>query len=95
MKLTEKQMDKIVAIVAAVDITDAKAAVEAIAEHGIVKDGSAGAIKTARKALVKQVRILDKALAVYDIDLATDEAKAFIEKVDAKLAKKRGQPAKA
>jgi hypothetical protein len=53
-----------------------------------VKDGSAGAIKTARKALVKQVRILDKALAIYDIDLATDEAKAFLEKIEAKLAKK-------
>jgi hypothetical protein len=88
MKLTEKQMDKIVAIVAAVDITDAKAAVEAIAENGIVKDGSDGAIKIARKALIKQVRILDKALAVYGIDLATDEAKAFLDKVEAELGKK-------
>jgi hypothetical protein len=67
VKLTDKQIAKIDAI---------------IEDAGLNKldDVSAASLKAARKVEVKKVKAYDKALLVYDIDLALDEAKALIEK---------------
>ena len=76
MKLTEKQLAKVKAI------TDTVFETDDVAEAGKVlsTDQSFKAIVSARKALKAEIKKLDKALVVYEIDLAFDEAKALVEK---------------
>jgi hypothetical protein len=75
MKLSEKQLTKVTAIVNEIDLGSAQTALELAAS---VFDK--GSLKDLRKALVKELRKIDKALLVYGLDLALDEAKALIEK---------------
>jgi hypothetical protein len=79
MTLNEKQAAKVSSIVSTVDLT---ASTTALANAN--KNPSLANIRVTRKALAKELRTLDKALAVGDIDIAFDEAKALVAKKTAK-----------
>jgi 2',3'-cyclic-nucleotide 2'-phosphodiesterase (5'-nucleotidase family) len=79
MTLNEKQTAKVAGIIGTVDLTAATAALATAS-----KNPSLANIKATRKAVAKELRTLDKALAVADIDIAFDEAKALVAKKTAK-----------
>jgi hypothetical protein len=81
-KLTEKQQAKVKEIVVSVNLETAGTAITVAQDTPSIAN-----LKAARKAIAKELHKLDKALAVYDIDLATDEAKMFIETAEAKRLK--------
>jgi hypothetical protein len=83
VKLTTKQQAKIANILSTVGLADS---IEALKDAATTQE--AKAIKVARKALAKELAKLDKALIVYGIDIAIDEAKASITSVETKIKKK-------
>ena len=83
MELNEKQLKKVEEIRKTVSLTAADDALEAFVEDQKVSD-----LKAARKLVAKELRKIDKALAVYEIDLAHDEAKAVVEKATGKTPAK-------
>jgi len=83
IKLTEKQQAKVNKAVADIDLAAAQAALDALRN-----DASAANLKAFRKAAGKELRKADLALAEIDIDLFTDDAAAFAEKIEAKFSKK-------
>jgi hypothetical protein len=76
VKLTDKQSAKVSDLLKSVFETDDCA--EAIKAAEVAP--TAAAIKKARKLLAKELFKLDKALLIYGLDIAFDEAKALIEK---------------
>jgi hypothetical protein len=75
MKLTEKQMVSLEKILGVVKLDNAETLVVEM-----VNDPNLANLKAARKELLRQVKAIDKALLVYGIDLAIDEAQKLIEK---------------
>jgi len=75
MALTDKQVGKIKKILEPTGLVDAD---NLLTEAKL--DPSIRNLKVARKAIKGQLKIVDKALLICDIDLAFDEAKALIEK---------------
>ena len=80
MQLTDKQSAKVSDLLASVNLGgDVGSAITLAGQNPVAAN-----IKKARKLLAKELHKLDKALAVFDIDLAYDEAAAIIAKIEGK-----------
>jgi hypothetical protein len=79
MKLNDKQSAKVADILASVSLTDVSWAIVNAKTTPTV-----AAIKGARQTITVEKRKLDKALVIYGLDLALDEAKALIAKAEKK-----------
>jgi hypothetical protein len=81
MNLSDKQIAKVKAFVDSVNVGgDVGGAITVASLNPTISK-----ITAARKALMREVRKLDKALAIYGLDLAFDDAQALIEKAKEKL----------
>jgi len=80
MNLTEKQTVKLTELLKSVNFGDANQAL-----NSADVNPSLANLKAARKAVAVELRKLDKALAVYGLDLALDEAKSLVEKAEKRL----------
>ena len=75
IKLSEKQLAKVTELIASINLAGIATGLDVAA-----KAPSAERLKILRKDIAKQLHVVDKALAVYEIDLALDEAAALIAK---------------
>jgi hypothetical protein len=82
MKLSEKQIERIAMFAASVNLANGLAnAVEDAAREPTLAN-----LKKARKAMVAELKKLDKALAEFGLSVALDEARALIAKAEAPKA---------
>lgn len=79
VNLSDKQIAKVKAIIDSVDVSDVTLLTVA-AKSGVTLSD----LKNLRKAFKKEILKIDKALALYGLDLAYDEAAAIMAKLEGK-----------